>query len=245
MYRIILHFYGELNKFLSPEKRDTDFEFEFKSRRSVKDLIESFGIPHTEIDVILLNDKSIDFSYIVQDGDNIKVYPASETLNLKLIKHLKPQFETIKFLVDIHLAKLARYLRLLGLDAICERNLTPENLVEKALDENRIIVTRSRTLLRTKEITYGILIKEDNPEKQLEEIFNRFDFSTYCEPFKRCMECNSILQPIEKEKIIDRLLPKVKEAYDSFTICTHCDKIFWEGTHFDKLSELIKKIIKK
>jgi len=245
MYRVSLHFYNELNKFLPQEKRDNDFEFQFTSRRSVKDLIESFGIPHTEIDVIFVNDTSVDFSYILNDGDNIKVYPASETLNLKPVKHLKPQFETIKFLVDIHLAKLARYLRLLGLDAICEKNLTPEILIEKALDENRIIVTRSRNLLRTKEITLGVLIKEDIPEKQLEEIFHRYDFSPHCKPFTRCMECNTILQLIEKEKIVDRLPPKVKVAYQSFTICTNCDKIYWQGTHIEKLNELIGKIIKK
>ena len=245
MYRVSLHFYNELNNFLPSKKRDIDFEFEYKNRRSVKDLIESFGIPHTEIDVILVNDKSVDFSYILNDGDNIKVYPASETLNLKLIKHLKPQFETIKFLVDIHLNKLARYLRLLGLDAICEKNLTTDMLIEKALDENRILVTRSRNLLRTKEITHGVLIKEDIPEKQLEEIFHRYDFSPYCKPFTRCMECSTILQPVEKEKIIDRLPPKVKVAYNSFTICTNCDKIYWQGTHIEKLNELIGKIIKK
>jgi len=245
MYRVSLHFYNELNKFLPQEKRDTDFEFQFTSRRSVKDLIESFGIPHTEIDVIFVNDTSVDFSYIVQDGDNIKTYPASETLNSETIKHLKPRFETIKFLVDIHLNKLARYLRLLGLDAICEKNLTSERLIEKALDENRILVTRSRNLLRTKEITLGVLIKEDIPEKQLEEIFHRYDFSPHCNPFTRCMECNTILQPIEKEKIIDRLPPKVKVAYQSFTICTNCDKIYWQGTHIEKLNELIERIIKK
>ncbi len=245
MYRVSLYFYSALNNYLSFDKRNKEFEITYKSRRSVKDLIESVGVPHTEVDVILVNDKSVDFSYILKDGDRVSVYPLGEPIDMNNIKHLKTPFLKFKFVVDVHLGKLAKYLRLLGLDTIYEKNLKQDELIRKALEEERILITRNRNLLKKKNISYAILINSTCPEKQVEELFDRYDLSKHCKPFSRCMDCNTALEPIAKDEVLDRIPPKVKERCQDFVICWNCDKIFWKGTHFENMSEFIKSYLKK
>src|SRR3989338_9144205 len=115
MSRAHFRFYEELNDFLPPERRKTTFTREFRNRASVKDMIEALGVPHTEVDLILVNGASVDFSYLVQDGDRISVYPMFESFDIRPLVHLRPRpLREPKFVLDTHLGKLAVYLRLLG-----------------------------------------------------------------------------------------------------------------------------------
>lgn len=242
---VYLRFYEELNDLLPIEKRKIRFSHSFKNNPSIKDMIESLGIPHTQIDFILSNNNSVDFNYIVQNGDDISVYPVFESLNIQNVEKLRPTpLRQIKFIADSHLGKLARYLRMLGFDTIYKNDFFKKEIIKIAKSEKRIILSRSRDLLKIKEITHGYCIASTNPEKQLKLILNRFDLAKNIKPFSRCMICNSKLISIPKEKIIDKIPPKVKELQSDFAQCPNCKKIYWKGTHYESMMKFINSLNK-
>jgi len=241
--QVTFRFYEELNDFLPEEKRKVRFIHRYNDRTSVKDMIESLGVPHIEIDMILVNGKSVDFNYIVEDKDDISVYPVFESLDITDIQHLrsKPLREP-KFIADVHLGSLARYLRMLGFDVYYENDYSDEQIVEISLNEKRTILTKDRGLLKNSKITHGYWIRNEGAEKQVKEVIKRFDLKNNIREFLRCLECNNILVPVEKDKIEERIPPKVKDWHNEFWYCSHCDKIYWKGTHFEKMAGLIEHL---
>lgn len=236
-------FYEELNDFLPPDKKKIRFEHEFIDRASIKDMIESLGVPHAEIDMILVNGKSVNFDYQVQDGDDISIYPVFESIDISDIQHLrKLPLRQPKFIADIHLGSLAKYLRMFGFDVLYKNNYSNEEIVEISVNDNRTILTRDRELLKNNRIMHGYWIRSEDIEHQVKELINRFDLKKNISEFVRCLECNNILEPIEKEKIEERIPPKVKQYQNEFWYCSHCDKIYWKGTHYEKMFEFIKRI---
>ncbi len=238
---VIFRFYEELNDFIPEEKRKVSFENSFTDRTSVKDMIESLGVPHSEIDMILVNGNSVGFSYIVEAGDYISVYPVFETIDIKGVQHLrnKPLREP-KFIADVHLGSLAKYLRMIGIDVLYRNNFTNKEIIETSLNENRTILTKDRELLKNNKITHGYWIRNTGTGEQVKEVINRFDLKHNISEFLRCLECNNILVPAEKEKIEERIPPKVKQWHNEFWYCTHCDKIYWKGTHYQKMTKFIE-----
>jgi len=243
MHKVFFRFYEELNDFLPEDKRKVRFEHSFLNRVSVKDIIESLGIPHIEIDLILVNGKSVDFNYIIQPNDDISVYPVFESLDIKEVQHLRNQPLRIpKFVLDVHLGTLTRYLRMLGFDSSYKNNFTKEELVNISLNEKRTLITKDRNLLKRNEITHGYWIRNDDPVKQAREVIERFDLRNSIKEFSRCMECNSFLLPVDKNEIENKLPPKVKEQQSEFHRCSDCNKIYWKGSHYEKMKKLITKI---
>lgn len=113
----IFRFYEELNDFLPKNRRKTTFESAFNGKRSIKDIIEALGVPHTEIDLILVNGKSVEFNYILQDQDRVSVYPVFESLNITDVTLLrKTPLRRNKFIADINLGNIVKYMRVLGFD---------------------------------------------------------------------------------------------------------------------------------
>ncbi len=202
MKRAFLRFYEELNDFLPPDKRKVRFEHQFIDRASVKDMIESFGVPHTEIDLILVNGNSVDFSYVVNDKDDISVYPVFESFDIRNVQHLriKPLRES-KFIADVHIGSLARYLRMLGFDVLYENEFSEQEIIDISLNEKRAILTKDRELLKNSKVTHGYWIRNEELEEQVKEVIIRFDLKDDIKEFLRCLECNNILEPVEKEKI--------------------------------------------
>ncbi|MFH1965278.1 MAG: Mut7-C RNAse domain-containing protein [Acidobacteriota bacterium] len=243
MKRAYFRFYEELNDFLPAEKRKTRFVHNFKERASIKDMIEALGVPHTEVDLILVNDDSVDFSYIVQDEDRISVYPVFESLNIKKISRVRsePLRET-KFVLDVHLGKLARSLRMLGFDTLYQKDYTPDEVIVLSLSGKRIIISKSRNLLKRKEITHGYCLNSSDSEMQTKLVIKRFDLGDNIDPFTRCMECNSTLDIIARDKVIDKIPLKVKERQNEFKYCTQCRKIYWKGSHYVKMREKIRRL---
>ncbi len=171
-------FYAELNDFLPSDRRQIDFVHYFENRVAIKDMIESLGVPHTEVELILVGNEPVDFSYIVMDGDRISVYPVFEALDVTSNVRLRPRpLREIRFVLDKNLGKLARYLRLLGFDALYRNDYDDETLVQLSLNEGRILLTRGRGLLKRKQITHGYCLRSTNPEQQLIEVIRRFDLS--------------------------------------------------------------------
>ncbi len=240
-----LRFYEELNDFLPAAKKKIRFEHKFSGTPSVKDLIESLGIPHTEIDLILVNGKSTDFNRKINDGDDISVYPVFESVDIKEVQHLRENTLRIpKFILDVHLGKLARYLRMLGFDALYRNNYSDDEIVSISGMEARAILTKDKGILKHNKVNRGYYVRNSNPEEQLSEVVLRFDLNKSINEFTRCLECNTILKKIEKNEVADRIPRKVKERQIDFYICNSCNKIYWPGSHYIKMKEMIKKIIK-
>jgi len=172
----IFRFYEELNDFLPKSRKKTDFEAEFKGKRSIKDMIEALGVPHTEIDLILVNEKSVDFNYILQNGDRVSVYPVFESLNITDVTQLrKTPLRRNKFIADINLGNIVKYMRVLGFDLYYDSSLSTREIIEISKRENRIILTKSRKLLKFKEVTHGIYIRPDTTSEQIRQIIDYLD----------------------------------------------------------------------
>lgn len=242
MKNITIRFYEELNDFLPPEKKKVRFNYEFSGRESVKDLIEAIGVPHTEVDMILVNGPSVDFNYLVQDKDDISVYPVFESFEINNVQRLRPKpLRNPKFILDVHLGKLARYMRMLGFDTLYKNDLEDEVIVKLSLKEKRTILTRDVGLLKRKNITHGYFIRNTKTERQIEEVVLRFQLENHIKEFSRCIDCNGLLESIEKEKILEKLPPKVKKFYTEYFICTICSKIYWHGSHVKGMSKVVNK----
>ena len=237
-------FYAELNDFLPPDKRQIEFIHSFEHRVSIEDMIESLGVPHTEVDLILVGGEPVDFSYIVSDGDRISVYPVFEALDVTPLVRLRTRpLREVRFVLDNHLGKLATYLRLLGFDALYRNDYDDEALVQLSVEEKRILLSRDRDLLKRKQITHGYCVQATDPEQQLIEVIRRFDLAKAAKPFNRCLPCNNLLESVSKGEVSDRLPPKVREHYNEFLICRGCNRIYWKGSHYDRMAEFVNKIL--
>ena len=237
-------FYEELNDFLPKHRRKTDFKATFKGKRSIKDMIEALGVPHTEIDLILVNGNSVDFNYILQDEDRVSVYPVFESLNITNVTRLrKLPLRRNKFIADINLGDIVKYMRVLGLDLYYDPLLSTREIIEISKRENRIILTKSRKLLKFKEVSHGIFIRPGTTTEQIRRIIDYLDIKDNTKPFSRCLGCNTLLNIVLKEKILDRIPPKTKEFCDEYVQCPSCDKIYWKGTHFIHMKKVVSQIL--
>lgn len=244
MPKATFRFYEELNDFLPRHRRKTDFEVEIKGKRSIKDMIEALGVPHTEIDLILVKGESVDFTYILQEGDRISVYPVFESLNIGNVSRLrKLPLRKTKFIADINLGHIVKYMRLLGFDVRFDTLLSNRQIIVISRKENRIVLTRSRNLLRFKDITHGIFIHPGTTEEQVRGIIDFLDIMDNVKPFSRCLRCNSPLKTIPNESIIERIPPKTRVLCDEYSYCKPCEKIYWKGTHFTKMKRMVDRIL--
>ena len=240
--RITLRFYQELNDFLPAERRKAAFQHPWRAG-SIKDLVESLGVPHTEIDLILVNGHSVDFDYPVQTGDRISVYPVFEALDITPVIRLRPRpLRRTRLVLDCHLGRLAAYLRMLGLDTLYRNDYDDSTLADISDREQRILLTCDRKLLMRNQVTRGYLVRSRKPRAQLQEVIQRLDLARNFQPFTRCMVCNQLLQPVEKSRIIDTLPPHVRAYQDHFWQCQGCRKVYWKGTHYQRMQQWIEQL---
>ncbi|PXW85197.1 hypothetical protein C8R34_12121 [Nitrosomonas sp. Nm84] len=240
MARIRLHFYQSLNDFVERALRDTEIIHHLDRKASIKDMIESFHVPHTEIELILVNGIAVNFNYIVQCGDEIQVYPVSEHSTVATLLPLRPTLmRPPLFLVDVNLGRLARYLRLLGFDCWYRNDYDDATVARIAGEQQRTVLTRDRTLLQRRVITYGYFVRASLPKIQTQEVLKRFDLYPLLKPLTRCTYCNGRLIETEKQKIEHRLKPLTKQNYDRFLMCSECSQIYWQGSHFARVKHLV------
>ncbi len=240
---VLFRFYAELNDFLPPRLRFTDIPLVFKGRQSVKHLIESIGVPHPEVDLILANGESVNFSYIARDGDRLSVYPVFTTIDITNAIHLHPQpLRDPRFILDGHLSRLAAYLRMLGFDTAYHNEFTDEALADQAVRESRALLTRDRGLLKRKAIQRGYCLRATDPLQQLREIIRRFDLIHRVQPFTRCMACNGLLHDVEKSAILHLLEPRTRQFIHRFKQCDTCGKVYWRGHHTEQMEQIIHTI---
>jgi uncharacterized protein len=211
MPKATFRFYEKLNDFLPGHRKKIDFETGFKGKRSIKDMIEALGVSHTEVDLILINGKSVDFNYIFNTEGRVSVYPVFESLNIENVTHLrKIPLRCTKFMANVNLGDITKYLRLLGLDVYYDPSLSAQEIIKISKNENRIILTKSRKLLKFKEVTYGIFIRPRKIEEQVKGIIDSLDIKNQIKPFSRCLRCNYLLEKIPKKISLIGFLPRLK-----------------------------------
>ncbi|MFV8300982.1 Mut7-C RNAse domain-containing protein [Mycolicibacterium fortuitum] len=238
--------YAELNDFLEADSRGRAVRRPVQSHQTVKDVLEATGIPHTEIDLILVNGDPVSFEHRPVVGDRIAVYPMFEALDIGATARLRPEpLRHPRFVVDVNLGRLARLLRVLGFDVWWSSDADDQTLADISLDQQRILLTRDRGLLKRRTITHGLFVHSQHPEEQTLEVLRRLDLRRQTKPFTRCVRCNGQLAAVAKERVIDQLEPLTRRYYDEFSRCPECGRIYWAGSHFDKLSRLVDRLLER
>jgi uncharacterized protein len=240
-FTVRLNLHGDLDFFVRSATRGQPIERSLSEKTSVKDAIESFGVPHPEVDVIVVNGKPVDFDYALAADAEIELYPV--ITDVPLFKYKQLQITNYsKFVADGHLGKLARDLRLLGFDVAYDPRAEDRQLLKVMERENRALLTRDRRLLMHAVVRTGYCPRSQNADEQTIEVIRRFDLLTSLAPFTRCLRCNSPLQEIPKAEVIERLEPLTQIYYEEFRRCTGCGQIYWPGSHFSKLQKRLEKI---
>jgi uncharacterized protein with PIN domain/sulfur carrier protein ThiS len=237
-------FYAELNDFLPPERRYRSFPHAFNNAQTVKHLIESLGVPHTEVDLVLVNGESADFSRRVEDGDRVSVYPVFEAFDIASVTRVRREpLREPRFVLDAHLGRLAAYLRMLGFDALYRNEYRDEDLARIASEQRRILLTNDRELLKRSEVSHGYCVRQAAPRRQLAEVLLRFDLARLIAPFTRCPSCNEPLAPAEKSAVEDHVPPRSRALHDAFHQCTGCGRVSWGGSHHRRMRRLIEQVL--
>ncbi|PLV59475.1 Mut7-C RNAse domain-containing protein [Thermotoga sp. KOL6] len=235
-------FFGRLNDFFKDEKFVKVHNF--TGFQTVKDRIEALGVPHVEVSFITKNGKPVSFYYMVEDGDFFFVYPEFKNINLPEEWLVTPKYKgEPRFILDIHLGKLAKLLRMLGFYAFFGEE-KDEILCRKAVQENAILLSRDIGLLKRKELVFGYYVRSTDPREQLKEVIERYDLKDWMKPFTRCIECNVEFEEIPKESVKGRVPSKVFELFNEFVRCPNCGRIYWKGTHYEHMTDFLKNVIK-
>ena len=236
-----LRFYAELTDFLPERLKSGTVIRSFDVPGSVKDMIEACGIPHTEVDLIIANGRSVDFSYLVVDRDRISVFPVFEAFDITPIVKVRPEpLRVLRFVADSHLGRLASFLRLLGLDTVYARDWSDPELAQTSTKDHRILLTRDAGLLKHGSVTHGYYVRATDPREQVAEVALRFHLGPHLQPFTRCMACNGELVPVAKGEIADRVPPQTLRHVDDFEVCSSCDKVYWRGSHHPELLRIVE-----
>src|SRR5246500_741211 len=235
--------YAELNDFLTPESSGVTVRRPFRSHQTVKDVLEAMGIPHTEIDLILVNGDPEDFSHRPTTGDRIAAYPMFEAFDIGSTARLRPTpLRDPRFVVDVNLGRLARLLRVFGFDVWWSSDADDQSLADISLERQRILLTRDRGLLKRRAITHGLFVHSQQPEQQTLEVIRRLDLRQRLAPLTRCLQCNGRLATVSKDEVIDDLEPLTRRYYDEFSRCADCGRIYCAGAHYARLLRLVDRL---
>ena len=239
-FPVRLRFHDGLTFFLKRRGNET-VERTLTEKTSIKDVIESCGVPHPEVDLILIDGEPRDFTYTLARETIADVYPVETSPALFPNDRLQRRGLTM-FVADGHLGKLTRDLRLLGFDVLYDRDAEDRQLLELIQINHRALLTRDRRLLMHSIVGHGYYLRSQKPLEQTIEVFRRFDLFDLVQPFTRCLRCNAVLQKIDKNAVIDKLEPLTKLYYHDFRRCTGCGQVYWPGSHFGKLQRRIEEI---
>lgn len=229
-------FLGSLLDLFPPNQHPSVLSVRFRGRQSVKHLIEALRVPHTEVGCIRVNGREVDFSYLVQDEDCVEVYP-------KYPANDDAQKGEPKFILDNHLGKLAKYMRMCGFDTWYENYYQDDILEDLCTHSDRILISRDRGLLMRKSISKGYWIRSLIPREQLKEVLVNFHLVESILPFHRCLRCNATLEKVAKSEILPRLLPLTRKYYEEFYLCQRCDQIYWQGSHYAHMQSFIQSLV--
>lgn len=243
-FSVRLNFHGGLDFFLPSRTRRQTVERSLAEKTSIKDVIESCGVPHPEVALIVINGKPVDFDYGMTRDAQVEVYPPRT--RCPIFEEKRSQVTAIRrFVADGHLGKLTRNLRLLGFDVAYNRRADDRQLLAIMEAENRALLTRDRRLLMHAVVQTGYCPRSQDSDEQTIEVMRRFNLHDLIAPFTRCLRCNATLQEATKSDIVEKLEPMTKLYYDKFRRCTGCGQIYWSGSHFTKLQKRLEQICAK
>ncbi len=236
-------YFGTLTELLKRGGQGAARTYRFREHPGVKDAVEAMGVPHTEVDILLANGRSVGFGYRLQNGDDISVYPPFSNVSVSPLQRLTPPpQQPVRFILDVHLGKLARRLRLLGLDSVYHNVMHDAEIMEVARAEERIILTCDRGILKHRKVMHGCLVRSNRVEGQVREVLRRFRLSGQIDPWTRCLNCNGRLEGVAKGAIEDRLKAKTRRYYEVFRRCTVCNNLYWQGSHFDRMKSWLTRL---
>jgi hypothetical protein len=244
---ISLIFHGDTKELLGkPYSNNSVVNYPLNRRASIKDIIESLGVPHTEIGRLLLKTIPLTFTFIPDGGEEIHVHPLSPDLPVTSANLLRPTpLPKLQFMVDVNIYKLAHLMRMAGIDSSAVPSKSCRLIARAASDEKRIILSRNKDLLKYNEVIFGRLIRSQNSFKQFAEVVELYSLTPHFHPFSRCMLCNVVLEQVVKEDIIHRLEPLTKKHYTVFKECPSCNRLFWQGSHYDQMVKKLKTLSQK
>lgn len=240
-FKVRLRFHRDLNVFLGSKAGDAVIERQLAEKTSIKDIIESCGIPHPEVDLILVDEEPVGFDRTLANDAKVDAF----TVENHGTDYAEERLQTIgitRFVADGHLGGLTRNLRLLGFDVAYCQNAEDRQLLEVMARENRALLTRDRRLLMHAIVQHGYWPRSQNADEQAIEVVRRFDLSELIAPFTRCLRCNALLEEATRAEIVDKLEPLTKIYYHQFRRCPDCKQIYWSGSHFPKLQKRIEEI---
>jgi len=237
-------FYEELNDFLAPERRGREFVCRCAEAATTKHMIEALGVPHTEVELVLVNGESAGFERLLQEDDRVAVYPRFEALDVTPLLRVRAQpLRVTRFVADAHLGGLARLLRMAGFDTLYDNHFQDSEIATIAIREGRILLTRDRELLKWREITHGCYVHALKPAEQLQEIVRRLDLAGSARPFTLCLHCNAPLHALDKALALPRVPPAVRGLHERFSTCEVCHRVYWEGSHWQRMSALLEQAL--
>jgi uncharacterized protein with PIN domain len=236
-----LRFFGDLVDFLPNRGRVVERTFDVSP--AVKDMIEACGVPHPEVDLVLVDGEAVGWGHAVRDGELISVYPRFHNFDVAELSavHVPPLPED-RFVLDVHLAALARYLRLLGLDTLAPPGAGNGELAAVSAGEKRWLLTRDVGLLKRSIVRHGYFVRSQEPLEQCVEVVRYFDLGGGLNPFSRCMECNGTIHPVAAAAVSDRLPPRVKARHDTYRQCADCQRPYWRGSHYERLANIVETV---
>lgn len=235
-------FYEELNDFLPPERRKRDVAIEVDRARSVKDAIESAGVPHPEVDLVIVDGESVGFGHVLRGGERVAVYPMFEALDVAPLQRLRPRaLRDPRFIADAQLGKLARHLRMAGFDVLYDAHAGDEAIVRCASAARRTILTRDKGLLRRRDVERGYFVRSDAADVQLGEVVAALQLEGALRPFTRCRECNDLLEDVAREALPASVPAAIRALYGSFKRCPRCARTYWPGSHYARMSGLLER----
>jgi uncharacterized protein len=244
MISVILRFYAELNDELAVARGRGAFAYSVEPSTTVGMLAQQLGIHSDNVDLVLVNGESVDFTRALSNGDYVSMYPVFESFDIADVTRVrKTPLRKPKFVLDVHLGKLASHLRMCGFDAAFSTNADDAALVAQARDENRTLLSKDRRLLQHPQLTRKHLVQGSDPRVQVKEVFERFDLYGAILPFTRCIECNTPLCRVEKGAVRHRLPPKVELTFEEFQICNVCDRVYWKGSHYTRMKMFVDDLL--
>ncbi|MCL4561370.1 MAG: Mut7-C ubiquitin/RNAse domain-containing protein [Chloroflexi bacterium] len=244
MKQAVVTFHPELVEILPRRRRSARQICPFEGRPSAKHMIESLGVPHTEIGAVKANGREVDLGYLVQDGDEIEVLPARAVEAGLLPEKAKVgKDNALRFVADTHLGKLATYLRMLGFDTLYEAAAGDEELAHISSQTDRVLLTRDRGLLKRKAITRGFCIVQSDPQEQIATVLKHFALSVAAQPFQRCLRCNSLLETVDKADVLAELPQDTQKYYHEFRRCPGCGQVYWQGSHYQRMQKFVARLL--
>lgn len=243
MVTATFRFYEELNDFLPRERRRVGFTVPCARAATTKHMIEALGVPHTEVELILVNGETSGLDRLLEEGDRVAVYPKFETFDVSPLLRIRERpLRRLRFVADAHLGGLARLLRMAGFDTLYDNGYHDDEIVAIAAEQERVVLTRDRELLKRRTVTHGCYLHALKPALQFAELFRRLDLARSARPFSLCLSCNLPLRSVPKAEVLDRLPESVRLQHTEFNTCDHCGRVFWKGSHHKRMAAMLEGV---